>query len=50
MSQVNNAEKIISKRINRLRISLELDMVDSLYSRFIKKGKAVKGEKGNSGH
>ena len=50
VSQVN-PEKVVAKRINRLRIALELDMADNLYSRFIKKGKAVKSDKtGGSGH
>lgn len=41
-------EKAATKRISKLRVSLELDLAENLYARFIKKGKSIK-EKSSSG-
>lgn len=35
-------EKVSTKRVHKLRMALELEMTENIYSRFIKKGKALK--------
>lgn len=42
-------EKATIKRISKLRVGLELDLAESLYSRFIKKGKSVKDKSSSGG-
>ena len=41
-------DRIVTKRVNKLRIALELEIAENLYSRFIKKGKNFK-EKNQGG-
>ena len=41
-------DKVQVKRVNKLRMALELEMAENIYSRFIKKGKALK-DKGSGG-
>lgn len=37
-----NPDKMQAKRINKLRVALELELAENIYSRFIKKGKTLK--------